>query len=159
MAPDFARNRKIKEDRVYRTLGRMSWQRVVLGVILLLYVFILSGIVSEFFLLRGSYKTADTFMVEAWMEKYKPEEYTLIKSGAAFDAGDADGACRRIRDMDIAELPAKFWEPYIALCSQLGEYYRAGEDSRADELFAAAERAASLPDDAESADTAAESPE
>ena len=152
MATDFARNRKIKEDRVYKTLGRMSWQRIVLGAILLIYVFMLAGTVSEFFLNHGHPKAADTFMVEAWMDQYKPEEKALIKAWVAYGEEDIGKAYSLLSDLDYEVLPEKLVDEYAQLCRHIGEYYTAhpGSDSvrRADEMFSAAE-AIVLPSDAE----------
>ena len=143
MATDFARNRKIKEDRVYKTLGKMSWQRVVLGVILLLYVFMLAGTVSEFCLNHGHPKAADTFMVEAWMDKYKPEEKALIKAWVAYGEEDIGKAYGLLSDLDYEVLPEKLVDEYAELCRHIGEYYLTDASSaakeRAEAMFSAAE--------------------
>lgn len=46
--------RQIRYDRTYRTLGRMNWIRVVLGAVLLVSIFFISGTVSEYFASRGT---------------------------------------------------------------------------------------------------------
>ena len=129
MAIDYYRNRKIKADRVYKTLGRMSWQRVVLGIILLIYVLILAGTVSEFFLKQGRYNAAETFMVERWMDNYKPEEKALIDAWAAYDNGDCDTAFEKIEDIDYNVLPSKIIDKYTELCSKLTDHYKTFSDS------------------------------
>lgn len=50
--------RQIRYDRTYRTLGRMNWIRVVLGAVLLVSIFFISGTVSEYFASRGNYAFA-----------------------------------------------------------------------------------------------------
>ena len=66
--------RQIRYDRTYRTLGRMNWIRVVIGAVLLISIFFISGTVSEYFASRGNYAFAEKMMLApAWMEKYKPE--------------------------------------------------------------------------------------
>ena len=108
MAGNYANNRKVKADRVYKTLGKMSWQRVVLGIMLLILIFFLAGTVSEFFLDRGEYKKAEACMVsERWMESYKPETKKLIDAGALYCRGDFDGACLQLADIELSELSSK----------------------------------------------------
>lgn len=126
---NYYQNRKIKADRVYKTLGRMSWQRVVLGVILLLYVLMLAGTVSEFLLMKGRYNAAETFMVDRWMENYKPEEKALIDAWAAYDNGDCDTAFEQIEDIDYNVLPSRLINKYTELCTNLADHYTALSDS------------------------------
>ena len=121
MAIDYYRNRKIKADRVYKTLGRMSWQRIVLGVILLLYVLMLAG--------TGRYNAAETFMVDRWMENYKPEEKALIDAWVAFDEGDCDMAFQQIKGIDFNVLPSRLIDKYSELCSNLADHYKTFSDS------------------------------
>lgn len=119
---DAMRNRQIKADRVYKTLGKMSWQRVVLGVVLLGFVFTLAGLTAECFLDRGKYTAAQRLIIsEQWMEKYKPEEKALIDAGAALEAGDADTAYELIVNVTIADLPARFLDEYADVCGRIGE--------------------------------------
>ena len=72
--------RQIRYDRTYRTLGRMNWIRVVLGAVLLISIFFISGTVSRIFRVEGSYALAEKMMLApAWMEKYKPETKAYLK--------------------------------------------------------------------------------
>ena len=45
--------RQIRAQRTYRTLGKMSWWRIVLGLALLLSVFLISGFFSQVPCLTG----------------------------------------------------------------------------------------------------------
>ena len=81
--------RKIRYDRTYRPLGKMTWWRVVLGLALLLSVFFLSGTVSRSFAARGRWQTAERLLLsKAWMERYRPDLLAIIEAGAAYGGGD-----------------------------------------------------------------------
>lgn len=99
--------RKIRQDRTYRTLGRMSWQRVVLGLVLLASVFFLSGAVSRFFAERGHFRTAERLMVSRrWVETYRPDTLAFIEAGLLYEAGDYEGAYAAFRTQKDSE-PAR----------------------------------------------------
>lgn len=99
--------RKIRQDRTYRTLGRMSWQRVVLGLVLLASVFFLSGAVSRFFAERGHFRTAERLMVSRrWVETYRPDTLAFIEAGLLYEAGDYEGAYAAFRTQEDSE-PAR----------------------------------------------------
>lgn len=92
-AENIARNRKIKADRVYRTLGRMTWWRVVLGILLLVFVFFLSGTVSERLAAKGRFNDAERFIIsQKWLETYRPELKAFIESGVFYENGDFEKA-------------------------------------------------------------------
>lgn len=92
---------KIRQDRTYRTLGKMSWWRVALGVALLLLVLLISGTVSQFFASSGHFKLAEKLMIApAWMEKYKPETRDFIEAGVLFQEGDYESACKAFRNIE-----------------------------------------------------------
>lgn len=140
------RNRQIKADRVYKTLGKMSWQRVVLGIALLCFVFVFTGTLSELYLNRGSYGTAQKLIISRqWMEEYKPEEMALIDAGAALETGDADAAYELIEDVGIAGLHARFLDEYADVCAEIAEICKAlsGEEAalRAEKMTTAAQNA------------------
>ena len=81
--------RQIREQRTYRTLGKMTWWRVVLGLVLLLSVFFISGTVSKSFAARGHFRTAKALLVSpAWVEKYNPDLGRFIDAGVLFEDGD-----------------------------------------------------------------------
>ena len=81
----YSEYRRIRFERTYRPLGRMTWWRVVLGVALLVFVLFLSGTVSGSFAARGRFKTAEALMVSPrWMETYRPELKAFLDSYEAF---------------------------------------------------------------------------
>ena len=85
--------RKIRYDRTYRPLGKMTWWRVVAGIALLIFVLLLSGTVSQAFALYGKYAAADALMISpGWMEQYKPEVKAWIEGGLLFEDGDYEKA-------------------------------------------------------------------
>lgn len=92
---DAARNRKIKEDRIYKTLGKMSIWRIILGILLLFVVLLISGTVSEFLASRGHFHAAETFMIApGWMEEYKPQEKAYFAAGALYEKGEYEAALK-----------------------------------------------------------------
>ncbi|MCR5576435.1 MAG: hypothetical protein K6F56_05445 [Oscillospiraceae bacterium] len=96
--------RKIRYDRTYRPLGKMSWPRVVLGLVLLASVFFLSGTVSGFFAARGSFHTAERLMLsERWMERYRPEFKAYLAAGVLYEDGDYEGAYEAVRAIGESE--------------------------------------------------------
>ena len=85
--------RQIRSDRTYRPLGKMSWWRVVLGLALLFFVFLLSGSISRGFASRGQFKTAQALMISpSWMEKYNPELKAYIEAGVLYENADYEPA-------------------------------------------------------------------
>ena len=90
--------RRIRQERTYRTLGRMSWPRIVAGLVLLASVFFLSGAVSGFFAARGSFRTAERMMLsKRWMERYRPDAKAWIEAGVLYEDGDYAGAYEAAR--------------------------------------------------------------
>ena len=117
--------RKIRNDRTYRTLGKMSWWRIVLGLALLLSVLLISGTVSQSFALRGHFQTAEALMIApGWMERYKPEAKALIEAGALYESGDCDGAYEAVTALDAGLLPENARVLYVRLCESLCGYYQ-----------------------------------
>ena len=119
--------RKIRQDRTYRTLGRMSWQRVVLGLVLLASVFFLSGTVSRFFAERGHFRTAERLMVSRrWVETYRPDTLAFIEAGLLYEAGDYEGAYAAFEAVTAAEpdrLSGELKETYRAVCEALQRHF------------------------------------
>lgn len=135
-----ALNRKIKADRIYKTLGKMSWQRIVLGVILLVYVFFLSGTASELLFKGGHYTLAERGMVsEKWMEKNKPDTKKLIDAGSLFESGDMDGAYELLKSINTDKVYPLFSNNYSNFCNELSCHYSALQPDRSDELQAMAQ--------------------
>ena len=85
--------RQIRQQRTYRTLGRMTRWRVIVGFVLLLSVFFISGAVSKSFAARGHFRTAKALMLSpSWVEKYNPDLKTYIDAGVLFEDGDYEAA-------------------------------------------------------------------
>ncbi len=81
--------RQIRYNRTFRPLGKMSWWRVVLGILLLVFVFLISGAVSQRVAARGNFTLAETLMVSPqWMEKHKPEAKAFIEAGVLYENGE-----------------------------------------------------------------------
>ena len=116
----YSEYRRIRAERTYRPLGRMTWWRVALGLALLVFVLFLSGTVSSSLAARGHFKTARRLEVsQRWMETYRPELKAFIEAGVlyedgaleeAFEAFDALGdldAARTMRSVTAVELAAQ----------------------------------------------------
>lgn len=85
--------RQIRQQRTYRTLGRMTRWRVILGFVLLLSVFFISGAVSKSFAARGHFRTAKALMLSPrWVETYNPDLGRYIDAGLLYEDGDYAGA-------------------------------------------------------------------
>lgn len=85
--------RKIRYQRTYRTLGKMSLWRVVLGLLLLLSTLFISGLVSQRIAARGNFQLAEKLMVApGWMEKYKPETKDFIEAGVLYQNGEYEAS-------------------------------------------------------------------
>ena len=81
--------RNIRYQRTYRTIGKMSWWRIVLGVVLIVYVLLLSGLVSQMLAARMQFQLAEKLMISPeWMEKYKPATKAFIEAGVLYENGD-----------------------------------------------------------------------
>ena len=82
MSNKFDTYRSIRFKRTYRTLGKMSWWRIVLGLALMCYVLLLSGLVSQLFASREKFVVAEKLMISPeWMDEYKPETKAFIEAG------------------------------------------------------------------------------
>ena len=107
--------RRIRQERTYRTLGKMSWWRVVLGLALLASVFLISGAVSRFFAERGHFHAAETLMVSRrWVETYRPDTLAFIEAGLLYEDGDYEGALAAFRSQRDSE-PARRMESASAV--------------------------------------------
>lgn len=81
--------RQIRYQRAYKTLGKMSWWRIVLGVALLILALFISGVPAKSVAARGHFVLADKLIVsDAWMVKYKPELKAFIDAGVLYENGD-----------------------------------------------------------------------
>jgi len=100
--------RQIRYQRTYRTLGKMTIGRVIIGIILLSSVFFISGLVSQMFAARGHFRTAELLMVApGWMEKYKPETKAFIEAGVLYQEGDYEAAVEAFDEIEeVDAVPA-----------------------------------------------------
>ena len=81
--------RQVRYNRTYRTLGRMTWWRVVLGVALLILVFVIAGTPSQILAERGHFRAAErALLFPGWAEKYRPELKAFIEAGVLYEEGD-----------------------------------------------------------------------
>ncbi len=98
--------RQIRFNRTYRTLGKVTWWRVALGILLIVAVLLISGVVSQSLASRGKFSMAEKLMVyPQWMEKYKPETKAFIEAGVSYENGDFEAASTAfgaISDFDAA---------------------------------------------------------
>ena len=98
----YALYRKIRHDRTYRTLGEMSWWRVLLGSLLLLSILFFTGTVSRLYTARGEFHTARALLITpAWMERYLPEDLAYIDAGVLYEDGDYEAALDAFRGIDL----------------------------------------------------------
>lgn len=84
----FSLYRRIRHERTYRTLGKMSWWRVVLGTALLVSILFFTGILSRPFAARGEFRTARALLLfPSWMEHYHPEDLAYLDAGILYEDG------------------------------------------------------------------------
>ena len=107
MNSPYATYRQIRAERTWRPLGKMSWWRVVLGSILLLSVFLISGFVSQRLAMAGHFGAAEALMLSPrWVETYRPELKAYIEAGVLYENGDyeqARNAFAAIEDVEAAQ--------------------------------------------------------
>ena len=100
--------RDIRYKRTFRTLGKMSWWRIVLGVILIVLVVFIAGLPSQMLASREEFRMAEKLMISPeWMEKYKPETKAFIQAGVLYEDGkieEAYEAFDKIDGFDAAEV-------------------------------------------------------
>ena len=103
----YAIYRDIRYKRTYRTLGKMGPWRIVLGAILMLSVFLISGFIPQRIAAKGNFILAEKLMISpAWMEKYKPETKAFIEAGVLYQDGEylaAAEAFSVIEEVDAAK--------------------------------------------------------
>ncbi len=98
----FSLYRKIRYDRTYRPLGKMSWWRIVLGSLLLLSILFFTGIVSRPFIARGDFRTARALLLfPSWLETYHPDDKAYLDAGVLYQDGDYEAALDAFRAVDL----------------------------------------------------------
>ena len=131
MAGNYGEYRRIRYDRTYRTLGKMSWWRIVLGLVLLFSVFFISGFVSQSLAIRGHFRMAERMMLSpSWMERHKPELKDWIEAGALAETGEIDTFLKDLAALDTASLPDDLQEAWRALCRDVLETDDLSESQR-----------------------------
>ena len=100
--------KNIRYKRTYRTIGKMSWWRIVFGVILIVFVVFLSGLPSQMLAGRGQFRAAQKAMISPeWMENYKPATKAFIEAGVLYQDGDIKAAIEafdKIEDFEAADV-------------------------------------------------------
>ena len=93
MENKYAVYRNIRYQRTFRPLGKMSWWRIVLGIVLMLAVLLISGFVSQRLAGAGHFYAAEKLMIyPEWMEKHKPETKAFIEAGVVYADGNFEAA-------------------------------------------------------------------
>ena len=117
--------RNIRYQRTYRTIGKMSWWRIVLGIVLIVFVIFLSGWPSQMLAARGKFIAAEKAMISPeWMEDYKPDTKAFIEAGVLYENGEyeaASAAFSEISNIDAASTMKNAAELRVALESYADE--------------------------------------
>ena len=136
MENKYAVYRNIRYQRTFRPLGKMTWWRIVLGIILMLAVLLISGFISQRLAGAGHFYAAEKLMIyPEWMEKHKPETKAFIEAGVVYADGNFEAAAEAfgaIEQIDAA--PAMEALSLLKLSEQL---LSAGDYDKAYEAFAA----------------------
>ena len=99
--------RQVRAQRTWRTLGKMSWWRIILGTALLLSVFLISGFVSQRLALAGHFRAAEKLMVyPRWVEQYRPDLKAFIDAGLLYESGDYEAAREAFAGIDEQQAAA-----------------------------------------------------
>ena len=97
--------RQIRAQRTWRPLGKMSWWRVGVGIALLLFALLLSGVPSQRLAASGRFEAAERLIIShAWMERYKPESMRFIQAGALYERGEEEAARELLGSINPSDL-------------------------------------------------------
>ena len=97
--------RQIRAQRTWRPLGKMSWWRVGVGIALLLFALLLSGVPSQRLAASGRFEAAEWMIISrAWMERYKPESMRFIQAGALYERGEEEAARELLGSINPSDL-------------------------------------------------------
>ena len=122
--------RKIRYQRTYRTLGKMSLGRVVLGFLLLFSTLFISGLVSQRIAARGNFHLAEKLMIAPeWMEKYKPETKDFIEAGVLYQDGEYEAAAEAFAAIEEVDAAAAMYS--LSMLKISSEKLAAGESDAA----------------------------
>jgi hypothetical protein len=96
--------RDIRYKRTFRTLGKMSWWRIVLGFILIVLVVFIAGLPSQMLASREEFRLAEKLMISPeWMDKYKPETKAFIEAGVLYEDGKIEEAYEAFDNIESFE--------------------------------------------------------
>ena len=113
--------RQIRAERTWRTLGKMSWWRIVAGIALLLLALLLSGVPAQRLAASGRFEAAERLILSrAWMEKYKPESLRFIRAGVLYEHGEEAAAGELLRNINPSDLSEGEAREYEVLLEALG---------------------------------------
>ena len=113
--------RQIRAERTWRTLGKMSWWRIAVGVALLLLALLLSGVPAQRLAASGRFEAAERLILSrAWMEKYKPESLRFIRAGVLYEHGEEAAAGELLRNINPSDLSEGEAREYEVLLEALG---------------------------------------
>lgn len=117
----FSLYRQIRYQRTYRTIGKMSWWRIVLGIVLMASVFLISGVVSQYFASHEQFRTAQFLMISPqWMENNKPETKAFIEAGVLFEDGSYAAAAEAFGQIDEVDAAKQMMSrSYVKLASEV----------------------------------------
>jgi len=111
--------RQIRYNRTYRTLGKMSWWRIILGTVLIILVLLISGFIPQRLAARGEFILAEKLMIApGWMEQYKPDTKAFIEAGVLYQNEKFEAASEafgNIGTVDAAKSMKNLSELKIAL--------------------------------------------
>ena len=97
--------RQIRAQRTWRPLGKMSWWRVGVGIALLLFALLLSGVPSQRLAASGRFEAAERMIISrAWMERYKPDSLHFIQAGALYERGEGEAARELLGSINPSDL-------------------------------------------------------
>ena len=97
--------RQIRAERTWRTLGKMSWWRIAVGVALLLLALLLSGVPAQRLAASGRFRAAERLILSrTWMERYKPESLRFIEAGVQYEQGETELARELLGSINPSDL-------------------------------------------------------
>ena len=116
----FSIYRQIRAQRTWRPLGKMSRWRVILGITLLVFAVLLSGVLSQRLAASGRFEAAKRLMLfPSWMEKYKPESLRFIEAGVLYVRGEEEASLELLQTINPSGLSEGEAQQYQLLLDSL----------------------------------------
>lgn len=144
MESKYSLYRRIRQERTYRTLGKMSWWRVLLGTLLLVSILFFTGIVSRPYAAKGDFRTAKILLITpAWMAHYHPDDLAYLDAGVLYQDGCYAAAMVNFRSLETEAARIMYSRSALRLAE---EKLAAGDRAGAAEAFAEVD-AALLPEE------------